>query len=240
MIDRASMRLGCLLPMVSLAMVIGGGQSIFTAVSNRKPTEVAMEGILQKAPSAKWLRIKGGVLDVANAGYSSMFGVANAASLYIPLVLPEEDSSEGIIRVLVLSKDPELVGFINDMREVDRNQAAPDAKKEFLLQNLSKLRVARNVEGVVQYGIEAGGKKERKIRQLYGNLASDVLILEEGARPDMGLGVFMLVGGLALGWYLMMRPIAGEPQPPVPPHSPLPGSGPPPLPKSGPPPLPPQ
>ncbi len=55
----------------------------------------------------------------------------------------------------------------------------------------------------MQFGIEADDKRTRKIRELYDNLADDVIILEEGAKPSAGRGIALLLGGLVLGGLLI-------------------------------------
>jgi hypothetical protein len=217
------MRLGCLLPLVSIVLVFGGGQSVYTAVKNRKPTEIAITDLIARKPSAEWLNIGGGVLDTTNASYTSAFGAGEAKSIYVPLVVPGTVSTEGEIHVLVLTKDPDLLRVTNEARKLDDSKAPEAAAAEFLLKNLDQLQVARSVQGLVKFGIEADDKKTRKIRKLYGNLAKDVVILEEGKSPSAAQGIGFLVAGLLLGGFLM-RSFARKSAPP-------PGASPPPLPQ---------
>ena len=217
------MRLGCLLPLVSIVLVFGGGQSVYTAVKNRKPTEIAITDLIARKPSAEWLNIGGGVLDTTNASYTSAFGAGEAKSVYVPLVVPGTVSTEGEIHVLVLTKDPDLLRVTNEARKLDDSKAPEAAAAEFLLKNLDQLQVARSVQGLVKFGIEADDKKTRKIRKLYGNLAKDVVILEEGKSPSAAQGIAFLVAGLVLGGFLM-RSFARKSAPP-------PGASPPPLPQ---------
>jgi hypothetical protein len=108
------------------------------------------------------------------------------------------------IHVLVLTKDPDLVKFTNDSRKLEKSGSTDAATKEFLLKNFERLRVARDVEGVVQFGISSGGKEESKIRALYQNLADDALILEEGEKPSVLASILMMAGGLLVGGFLVM------------------------------------
>lgn len=219
------MRLGCLLPVISVGLVIIGGQSVYTGLKNRKPTEVGIEALVAKKPSAEWLIIKDGVLDTMNSAYSSSFGVGDAHSVFVPLVPPKTDSSETKIHVLVMTKDPALVKFTNQAREFDKPGASETAAHEFILKNLDKMRVARTVQGLVKFGVEADDKETRKIRKLYNNLAADAIILEEGEEPSVFRGVVMFLVGLILGGVLLMSYTRKQATPASPP--PL---GPPPLP----------
>lgn len=217
------MRFGCLLPLITIGLLVGGGQSVYTAVKNRKPTEIAIADLMARKPSAEWLNIGGGVLDTTNASYTSAFGAGEAKSIYVPLVPAGTDSTEGEIHVLVVTKDPELLKFTNEARKLDEGKASEAAAAEFLLKNLDQLQVARSVQGVVQFGIEADDKKTSKIRKLYGNLAKDLIVLEEGKSPSAGQGIVLLLAGLALGGFLM-RSAARKGVPPA-------GASPPPLPR---------
>jgi hypothetical protein len=198
------MRIGCFLPLIAIGLLIGGGQGIYTAVTNPKPKEIGIDEVAQQKPDAKWLRITGGVLDNANSAYTSAFGVGEASQVYIPLVGRTQDSTKLPIHVLVLTKDPDLVKFTNDSRKLEKSGSTDAATKEFLLKNFERLRVARDVEGVVQFGISSGGKEESKIRALYQNLADDALILEEGEKPSVLASILMMAGGLLVGGFLVM------------------------------------
>ena len=149
------MRLGCILPLVSIALIIGGGQSVYTGLKNRKATEIGIDAFVANKPAAEWLRIQGGVLDTTNSAYPSAFGKGEATSIYVPLVPPGTDSSETTIHVLVQTKDPQLLEFTNQARKFDDSVTVKGAAEEFLLKNLDKLHVARPVEGLVQFGIDA-------------------------------------------------------------------------------------
>lgn len=220
------MRLGCLLPLVSIAFIIGGGQSVYTGIKNRKPTDITLEELIRSKPENEWLNVTGGVLDTMNSAYTSTLGVGDAKSIYVPLVPKDVDSSEGTIHMLVLTKDAELVGFTNEARKMEESKADDASAMEFILKNRAKMRVERPIMGLVQFGMTSNDKKTRKIRALYDNLAEDAIILEEGEKPSAGQGAIMLLAGLGLGGFLIMRAAkspsaaaAGTP-PPMPPRAP--------------------
>ena len=213
------MRLGCLLPLVSVALIIGGGQSVYTGLKNLKPTEISIDSLIAKKPSTEWLHINGGVLDVMNSAYTSSFGVGDAKSIYIPLVQPRTDSTQGTIHILVITEDPELLDFTNGLRELEKTNGDPKGAEEFLIKNLDKLKVGRPVKGLVKFGIEGNDKQTRKIRALYGNLADDAIILAEGDSPSTGRGIGMLAAGLVLAGVLVIssgrkQASAASPTPP--------------------------
>src|ERR1041384_3288252 len=139
-------RIGCFLPILCLALLIGGGQGVYTSFANRSLTEVGIDSLVRDPPSAKWLRVTGGELDTANAAYTSMLGVGKASEMYVPLVPPGVDSEKETIHLLVLTKDPELLAFTNQMREMEKSGAKEAAMLGFLARNADKLRPARPVE----------------------------------------------------------------------------------------------
>jgi len=219
------MRLGCLLPLVSIALIIGGGQGVYTGLKNRKLTEISIESVVAEKPSTEWLKITGGTLDVMNSTYtSSKFGKGDAKSIYVPLVPSKVDSTKDTIHVLIKTKDEDLLNFTNNVRHFDEGKGSEAAATAFLIKNVDKMKVARPVQGLVKFGIDGDDKEIRKIRGLYDNLASDVIVMEEGAAPSTGTGMAMLAGGLVLGAVLITSSGKGKAA------TPPPGGGPPPLP----------
>lgn len=214
------MRLGCLLPIVSIALVVGGGQGLYTVVTNRKPTEVTIQDFLKQAPDAKWIKVTGGELDTVNSVYNSGITKGDAKEIYVPVVPDGVDSTKEPIQLLLLTKDPELVSFINESRKLDEGTTTEEQAMEFMAKNLAKLRPARDVEGLVQFGIDSDDKKRKKIKALYNNLAEDAIILEDGKKPEAGQSAFLLLGGLGLGGFLASRSMKKSSPPPMPPAGP--------------------
>jgi hypothetical protein len=217
------MRLGCLLPLISIAAIAGGGQTVYTYLSNRKPTTISIETAVKGEPKAKWLRIEGGELDVTHSSSSRTFGIGDATTLFVPLVPPGTKSKEGEIHVLIATKDAELLKFVNEMHDLDQSLSSNERLKEFALRNADKLHVAKSVEGLVKFGIESNSKQLRKLKGIYPNLASDAIIVEEGKRPDLGYGIIALIGGLVLGATLIRHSVQkSKAMPPVQAPPPLP------------------
>jgi hypothetical protein len=214
-----AMRPGCLLPLITIALLYGGGQSLYTSFKNRQPTEVTLESLTDKKPDAEWLRIKGGTLAAMSAAYSSAFGVGKAQSVYVPLVLPSGPGRESI-HVVVLTKDPALVKFANDAKELGKKEPSEAASLEFIVANAQNLKVSRTVEGLVQFGIESTDKERQELGKHFPNLADDAIILKEGEKPSMTTGIGCLLAGTTLGAILLLRsqrkPAKGTP-PPLPP-----------------------
>lgn len=201
----ALMRLGCLPPLIAVALMWGGGQAMYTWVTNRSVMEVSVNRLEQGMPGGKWLRLTGGQLDTLNSAYATKFGSSPGNEIYVPL-LPEGSGSKNTpIHVLVSTRDPGLISFTKELHELQKQNPDPTKAGEFMLRNLDKLRPARSVEGLVQYGVDSNGKREKKLRELYPNLAADAVILKEGGKPNGVLGAILFSLGLGVGLLILLR-----------------------------------
>ena len=54
------MRLGCLPWIIAIALIVGGGQSFYTGLTNRKLVEVGITNFDPAKNDSKWLKITGG------------------------------------------------------------------------------------------------------------------------------------------------------------------------------------
>ena len=216
------MRLGCLLPLVAIALIVGGGQGVYTGLKNRNLTELTIESIVATKPSNEWLKITGGTLDVMNSTYTSTFGKGAAKSIYVPLVPAKVDSAKETIHVLIKTKDADLLQFTNDVRKLEDSKGSDAVATAFFLKNMDKMKITKTVQGLVKFGIESDDKEIRKIRELYDNLASDVIVVEEGATPSTATGFAMLAGGLVLGVVLVVSSGKSKATPPAMPGAPPP------------------
>ncbi len=223
------MRLGCLPALIAIGLTIGGGQGIYTVMTNRKPVEISIQDLMKRPPEAKWLKVTGGELDTLNSVYKSGFGKGDATEIYVPVIPPGTASGDGLIRLLLLTKDPELVNFINEAKKMDETAATETEALQFALKNMEKLRPQRDVEGLVEFGIESNDKKRDKIGKIYGNLAAEFLILEDGKKPETTRSAIFLAIGLGLGAFLIRRSMK-KPEPSAPPEH---GAPPPPFPGQG-------
>lgn len=177
--------------------------------------EVSIAEFMAKTPDAKWLRVTGGELDTLNSVYPTGISKGDAKEIYVPVMEPGNDSTEGAIKLLLLTKDPELVGLVNEAKQVD-DDPSPERLKTFLASRAAQLRPQKSVEGLVQFGIQSDSKRRAKIGKIYANLASDAVILEDGKKPSPGKGSVLVLGGLGLGGVLLRRGKKSSP-PPMPP-----------------------
>mgnify|MGYP000480610768 CR=1 FL=1 len=187
------MRMGCLPWIVGIALLAIGGQKLFTGISNRKQVELTIEELIKEKPEGKWLKVTGGHLEIFNSAYTESFG-GSSRELYVPLVTGESD--DGPIHLLFRTTDPEIMALGGELEQLESLDESEALLK--LSELAASLRPQRDVEGLVQFGLESG-KDEDKVKDLFrGELADDCLILEDGKKPSVGLGAMMSLGGVVV------------------------------------------
>ncbi|MDP0489451.1 MAG: hypothetical protein Q7Q71_00190 [Verrucomicrobiota bacterium JB023] len=207
------MKLGCFPWLITAALIIGGGQSLFTGLTNTKVTEIDIRDLDSATVEAKWLRITGGHLDVLNYSYTSFLG-GTPSEVYVPLVPPDVEEGQ-LIHVLFKTSDSAILSTVEELQKI-QEEGQPDGEGIMKLLEMSdeKLRPKRDVEGIVLFGIDTG-RDERKIRESYENLAPKNIILAEGEQPSWFLGGLSLIGGVVLGGFLLRgtktKTVAGPP-----------------------------
>ena len=198
------MRLGCLPWIIAIALIVGGGQSFYTGLTNRKPLVVEISDFDPSKDDSKWLKITGGELDMINASYETSKLSDSPKEVYIPLVAPGVDSTESPIQILFKTKDEEMIGLLNEMKAIDEKSGGDpmEAMKAMIAFGPDRLRPQRDVEGLVQFGIDSDSGED-KVRGLYDNLAENSVVIENGKKPSMMIGLLMLVIGLVIVGFLV-------------------------------------
>ncbi len=209
-----------------VALLWGGGQSLYTVLTNRQPLAISFADYARERPSAKWVELKDVEWDLVDSIYSGFAGTVSKA--YVPLRVPG-DESEGKVQVLLLTKNPEVIKLLEEIKAAPNDIAA----LKLMVEKQELMRTPRTVRGLVMFGIESKDKERRKIAKLSDNLAADFTVIEEGKKPDAGQAIFFCVLAVLAVWLCWLKswgksPTAGEvpPLPPAPP--PLPPGLPPP------------
>lgn len=213
------MNLGCLGYLITLALLIGGGQGIYTALKNRAPLEITVSDYLAKRPEGEWVTFKDATLNLLESAHMERLG--KITEVFIP-VQPGETKEGAPVHILMSTKDDEILAAMTDMN------AAGDSEQKVLeaaARNASKLFMKRDVSGLIQFGIDSDSKTRAKLEKLDMNLAKDFVILEEGKEPALGASAAMFLGGLVLGIFMLRRsggteaPQAPPPAPNLPPRA---------------------
>jgi len=214
-------KIGCLLVIVVLALLWGGGQGLYTAITNLKPHECTVREYIATRPAAKWLRLTGGEINMLQTNYTSAWGVGPVSEIYIP-VKPEDATSKEGVFILLATKDPALLALAEKMRGMKSEKEAVS----FIFAHRNELIVKRPVQGVIRYGVDLRDKEERKLRKLNPDLAENFIILDEGERPALLVSALMFLGGLAAVIFFI-KSIASTPAPPSETPPPIPPTPPP-------------
>lgn len=212
---------GIILIFVAIALLWGGGQGVYTTLTNLKPTEMTYAEYIQSKPAQKWLRLTDCVLPLTDSMYSQSRLTDIIREVYIPVRAPGENNT-GTVHCLFATKDPNIIALVTRFNSIK----SEDELVKFAVENREALQAQRNIQGLVRFGIELKDKEKRKLTRLGENLAADFIIVDDGKKPAVAVSAVMFLAGLALTAWI----VAGffrKPSSPTPP--PIPASGPPPV-----------
>ena len=216
------MRAGCILPLVTIALLWAGGQGVYTAVTNRQPVRLSYDEYIATKPKASWLELTDCVVAVPEAAVKKGKVAKISKEAFIPLHSP--NAKDDKVHVLVATSAPETLELLRQL------EAAPnDAEAiELLVQRKDALYAKRTVKGLVRFGIEMKDEDREKLASLDKNLVEDFVVLDEGKKPEMGLNLSLMGIGLLFG-VLWIRsgsksapPSSSGPTPPPLPPQPAP------------------
>jgi hypothetical protein len=199
--------------LVTIALFWGGGQGLYTALFNLKPRDYSVADYLKAKPSTKWLNLTGGFLDITGMSYTGSKLSGTIKEVYIPL-LPAKSNEEGLVHILVSSKDPALIELATQLRDAKDQLAVLK-----ILMNKGGVYHERPVNGLIRFGIDLTDKDAKKLRDLNSDLAPDFVILAEGESPSFGVSILMFLGGLTM-LFLFIKGAARKSTPPALPAAP--------------------
>lgn len=209
-----------LLPLWSIDFIREGVHGLQEARSFQHPTVLTFDQFEQAHPREGWYRVTGCFLDVPSAAYK-LFTIGHSGAFnavletYIPvrsLNHPEETQ----IHVLVPSSDP---GLTDTMAQLDRlGKSASEAQiKDWMAQNLDKLYVHKDVEGMVRTPDRLLPGDQKGIEALNENLAPNCVVIEQGVTPTttgpkvwLGLGVLLVVAQILFWTVTISRRLKGR------------------------------
>ena len=174
-----------------------GAQGIYTAVKNRKPVAMSCEDYSRTKPETKWISLTNCVLDLRHASFETWVyqNVEVPAELFIP-VYGAGRKEPTKCAVLLATRDPEFMKTLRDMAK----QPSEGKLDDWVALNTDRVFPRRDVQGLVQFGVELDTAQRRKIARLQDNLAPDFIMLEDGKMPE----VKQSVGYIALGTVMIV------------------------------------
>ncbi len=148
------------------------------------------------------VHLTGGRMSFHESAYTATIGTDDPDELYIPVRPVGEDDESSVIHVLYQTKEVEFLDLLDGIQTVSKAENASSSKAMRLLKKVAFFE-KNPVEGLVQFGMESN-KTDRKIKDLFDNLAKDCIIIEAGATPpSLWLGILMLAGGLGIGFFML-------------------------------------
>lgn len=211
------MRLGCLLPVLAIGLLWGGGQGIYVAAVSGKQQTISYKDFAAKKPGVGWYRITGCAWDIEDASFSAYKMSGNVDKVYLPIYDANAKSDgkrdPGQKTVLILETEREdLTDFVTTINKSEKNKEKPvDLPSAEALKNL--VHFEGDLQGTVQFGLDASSKTRDQLAQMQA-LDPNYIILEDGGKPSLGAGIGMFVAGLVatLVWvFLQVRKRIGGP-----------------------------
>ena len=178
---------GCFLLAIFLGLIIGGGQEVYTAMRNGSQVEIGIAEFETEKPDAQWLRITGGELQVLDAAFSQGRFSKSAKEVFIPYVPVGQKDENGKVHVLLKTKNPDILRFIEESRQMEEKlgpNATEQQKAEVAIEIVAKLvqdlEMRRPIEGLVEFGINSNSEETEKLRGLFPQLAPDFVVIQDG------------------------------------------------------------
>jgi hypothetical protein len=193
-------RLGCFGLIITIGLLVAGGQGIYVAARNREPTSLELADYIKNKPTAEWLILRNCVLNVAGAAYMIEKGSSTPTQLFIPVIIDQKNTDEKV-HVLLATKDKNLIATVMELEL----QMSKTAVMNWLSKNRERAFVKRNITGLVQFGIEQKVSDRRKLANLQGDLAKDFIIIKDGSEPDLMISSGMFAGGILLAIFMFKR-----------------------------------
>lgn len=208
--------LGCLGYLIVIALLWGGCQGVYTAVKNRKPLEITVSDYIAQKPSAEWVTLMDAQLNLLEAAHKERLG--KISEIFIP-VRPKGESTDAPVHILLSTKDDAIVAALEDL---NKSTGTMKEAMNAASRHADKLFMQKDVSGLIRFGIDSDDKTRRKLAKLDMKLASDFVILNDGAAPSLFGGVSMLGLGMVVGFF-MLRGVGksdSKSPPPLPPNLP--------------------
>jgi hypothetical protein len=166
----------------------------------------------QERPTGGWVKITHCPVNAVDAMWveKESGGIETA---YVPVYIDDANGKHGKASLLLQIKDPEYIDLLSQMNAI---QDQPDAKTkllQFITSNQEKVFVERDVDGMIQFGLNTiKGETRQKLAGLDNDLEPNFVVLEEGKHPELGTSLLMLAGGLTLSGvlaFLGMQKLSG-------------------------------
>ncbi|MCX6857197.1 MAG: hypothetical protein NTV80_20090 [Verrucomicrobia bacterium] len=204
---------------ITLALLWGGGQEIYTSLKNQQPLEISCQEYLKTKPTAEWVNVTEARLDFLNCALLKSRLGDTVKEVFIPLRGTEAKQGEPI-QLLLASKKPEMISLVDSMSQALATAKSPS---DLTPELLAKLTEPIKVSGLIRFGINSDSKTTEKLGKLDLPLATDYAILNDGEEPSAIKGLILFGLGLLLLGYQIRKALREPPPPPSTPNLPARG-----------------
>lgn len=183
------------LGVVSIACIIFGAQKLSTASSNTKQLEISYTEFCQSRPSAAWVKVKNCrlALPASVVRESTKRGRVTGRELFIPVIDGDPKSKNKMVCLVVATRAKRYFQALDRLERMSEQQAL-----ETVLSNPKEYFPSVTLSGLIRVGMFDDSALKSKIRNLSQGMPSDLAIIDLGARPSAGEGLFLLAIGVLI------------------------------------------
>ena len=216
--------IGLFLVLMGVVWAGMGGSELRDNMATRAPTPLAWAQFVAEKPSSGWFKVSGAQLDLTGALWIENRLTGEMGNVYVPARAAgaalefEPTEVEPPTEMLVKVDDPKIIATVQELKKLETG--TDEAVMNYVLGHAEQLFIERPLVGTLAEGFDAADSgDESTLRSAEDTLASDFVILQEGAKPDVGGRIFMLLGGLGvtlLGlFYIFLKKPAAPTAPPT-------------------------
>ncbi|HVL69040.1 MAG TPA: hypothetical protein VM364_17415 [Vicinamibacterales bacterium] len=173
-----ALRLALLL--VSIPLLVHGGEGLLTALRSGSQAHVTCAQLAREGPPSRWLHVSDCEIDYVRAAYRERQG--RITELFFPL-RPTGWSLAEPAPLVIATRDPQVLAIA----EATIGGEAPADREAFLVMMLkvvTALRAAREVEGTTRSWLEML-RTRRDLRVIKAPLAEHFTVLDLNRRPSL-------------------------------------------------------
>lgn len=188
-----SVQLELLFVFIMIAALGFGGQKLYTALANRKPTVMSYSEYVRTKPSAKWLVLTNCQLDLPNGCISHESGDINGKwnEYYVPVLNPDAPKEQAY--VLYKTTDATIFRPLKEMEGLKTDEEV----KAWVKNNFDRVYPRRNVSGLVAFGLDSNDNV-RDLKELEKDMPENFIVLDANAQPTLAAGIGYTGAGLAM------------------------------------------
>lgn len=196
--------------LIGLMMAGGGGQTLVEQTGNQAPRALSFAQFEAERPTKGHLLIDGATLCLPSSAWVENRLTGEAEKMYVAAFnskTAETDvENDKPIALLVKIDAPKIVATMQELIALEKGKNNEMQILKWMMENQDKVFVARPLRGIVAEGVENLDSDDQRIIDDAGlKLAPGAVVLQENARPRFGVSIFMIIAGLGLCAWGVLR-----------------------------------